>query len=66
MSLISFINSEEARFHTIKSGDTLSRISKEMYADASIFSMVFEANKLMLKDPDRIYPDQMLRISPLA
>lgn len=58
--------SEEARFHTVKSGDTLSRISKEMYGDASKYSVIFEANKPMLKDPDRIYPGQMLRIPPLA
>lgn len=58
--------SEEARFYTVKSGDTLSRISKEMYGDASKYSVIFEANKPMLKDPDRIYPGQRLRISPLA
>lgn len=58
--------SAEARFHTVKSGDTLSRISKEMYGDASKYSVIFEANKPMLKDPDRIYPGQMLRIPPLA
>ena len=51
-----------ARFYTVKSGDTLSKISKEMYRDANQYMSIFEANKPMLGDPDKIYPGQMLRI----
>jgi len=58
--------SEASRFYTVKSGDTLSKISKEMYGDATKYNAIFEANKPMLKDPDRIYPGQNLRIPPLA
>lgn len=58
--------SEASRFYTVKSGDTLSKISKEMYGDANKYTAIFEANKPMLKDPDRIYPGQNLRIPPLA
>lgn len=54
--------SEESRYYTVKSGDTLSKISKEMYGDANRYPAIFEANKPMLSDPDRIYPGQMLRI----
>ena len=53
--------SEEARYYTVKSGDTLSKISKDMYGDANQYNAIFEANKPMLKNPDRIYPGQMLR-----
>jgi nucleoid-associated protein YgaU len=52
----------ESRFHTVKSGDTLSKIAKEAYGDANAYMKIFEANKPMLKDPNKIYPGQMLRI----
>lgn len=51
-----------SRFYTVKSGDTLSKIAKEHYGDASKYQSIFEANRPMLKDPDRIYPGQSLRI----
>ena len=56
----------EARFYTVKSGDTLSKISREMYGDANRYMSIFEANKPMLSDPDKIYPGQMLRIPAQA
>jgi len=43
-------------------GDTLSKIAKEMYGDAMKYPLIFEANRPMLKDPDHIYPGQVLRI----
>jgi nucleoid-associated protein YgaU len=55
-------SSETSRFYTVKSGDTLSKISKEMYGDANKYMKIFEANKPMLKDPDKIYPGQVLRV----
>ena len=59
-------NSEpEATFYTVKKGDYLSKISKEVYGDASKYNVIFEANKPMLKDPDLIYPGQVLRIPAL-
>ena len=58
--------SEASRFYTVKSGDTLSKISKDMYGDANKYDAIFEANKPMLKSPDRIYPGQVLRVPLLA
>ena len=52
--------------YTVQSGDTLSAIAKRMYGDAGEYSRIFEANKPMLKDPDEIYPGQVLRIPPKA
>jgi nucleoid-associated protein YgaU len=52
----------EARFYTVRKGDTLSAIAKEHYGDASKYPAIFEANKPMLEHPDRIYPGQVLRI----
>ncbi len=53
---------DEARYYTVKSGDTLSKISKEMYGDANRYNEIFEANTPMLKSADKIYPGQMLRV----
>jgi len=52
----------EAKFYTVVSGDTLSKISKQFYGDANQYMKIFEANKPMLKSPDKIYPGQNLRI----
>jgi nucleoid-associated protein YgaU len=55
----------EAQWHTVVSGDNLSKIAKKFYGDANKYPVIFEANKPMLKHPDKIYPGQMLRIPPL-
>ncbi len=55
----------QAQFHTVESGDTLSGIAKKYYGDAMKYPVIFEANKPMLSDPDKIYPGQVLRIPPL-
>ena len=48
--------------YTVKSGDTLSKIAEDVYGSASDYMQIFEANKPMLSDPDKIYPGQVLRI----
>jgi len=52
----------QAKFYTIKKGDTLSKVSKEFYGDPNRYNAIFEANRPMLEDPDKIYPGQVLRI----
>lgn len=54
----------EAQWHTVVSGDNLSKIAKKFYGDANKYPLIFEANKPMLTHPDKIYPGQMLRIPP--
>jgi nucleoid-associated protein YgaU len=56
----------EGKFYTVKSGDSLSKIAKEFYGDAMKYPTIFEANKPMLSDPNKIYPGQVLRIPPGA
>ena len=56
----------EAKFYTVQSGDTLSKIAKAQYGDANKYNVIFEANKPMLTHPDKIYPGQVLRIPPLG
>jgi nucleoid-associated protein YgaU len=53
-------------FYTVKSGDTLSAIAKRYYGDANRYSAIFEANRPMLGDPDKIYPGQVLRVPRLS
>ena len=55
----------EAQFHTVVSGDTLSAIAQHYYGNAMKYPVIFEANKPMLSDPNKIYPGQVLRIPPL-
>ena len=52
----------EAQYHDVVSGDTLSGIAKKYYGDANKYPQIFEANKPMLSNPDKIYPGQKLRI----
>ncbi|PBQ08347.1 peptidoglycan-binding protein LysM [Pseudomonas congelans] len=52
----------ESKYVEVKSGDTLSAISKRVYGDANQYTKIFEANKPMLKSADKIYPGQKLRI----
>jgi nucleoid-associated protein YgaU len=55
-----------ATLYTVKRGDTLSAIAKTFYKDAGKYPRIFEANKPMLGDPNKIYPGQVLRIPPQA
>ena len=52
----------ESKFYTVKSGDNLSKISKEYYGDANQYNKIFEANRPLLKNADDIFPGQVLRI----
>ena len=52
----------EPVFHEVKAGDNLSKIAKTYLGDANRYPEIFEANKPMLSDPDKIYPGQKLRI----
>ncbi|MGF7177206.1 peptidoglycan-binding protein LysM [Azospirillum doebereinerae] len=56
----------ESQFYTVQSGDTLSKVAKQFYHDANKYPAIFDANRPMLKDPDEIYPGQVLRIPPAA
>jgi len=55
----------EATYYTVVAGDNLSKISKANYGDPNKYMKIFDANKPMLSNPDRIYPGQVLRIPPL-
>ncbi|NNG09115.1 MAG: LysM peptidoglycan-binding domain-containing protein [Arenibacter sp.] len=48
--------------HTVKSGESLSKIAKKYYGDPMKYKKIFEANTHILKNPDIIHPDQVLVI----
>jgi nucleoid-associated protein YgaU len=55
----------EAKFHTVQSGESLSLIAKKYYGNPMKYTAIFEANKPLLTNPDKIYPGQSLRIPEL-
>lgn len=50
--------------YTVKSGDSLSKISKQYYGDANEYMRIFYANRDKLRDPDKIQVGQQLTIPP--
>ena len=51
-----------SRTYTVQSGDSLSKIAKEFYGSPGEYMKIFEANRDVLADPNRINPGQTLRI----
>lgn len=48
--------------HTVKSGETLSKIAKQYYGNANKYNAIFEANRGKLKSADLIHPGDELVI----
>lgn len=52
----------EPTFHTVEKGDTLWAVAEKALGNGARYTEIFEANRPMLSDPDKIYPGQVLRI----
>ncbi len=52
----------EVEYYEIQKGDSLWKIAKNVYGNGNDYPKIFEANKEVIKDPDLIYPGQMIRI----
>ena len=57
-------SSTATRIYVVKSGDSLSKIARNEYGNANEWKRIFEANTDILKDPDKIFPGQKLKIPP--
>lgn len=53
------------KLYEVVAGDSLSKIARREYGDANAWKRIFEANQDILKDPDKIFPGQKLKIPPL-
>jgi LysM repeat protein len=51
--------------YTVEKGDSLSKIAQKVYGKASLWKKIYEANQDHIKDPDLIYPGQVLRLPAL-
>jgi len=56
----------DAQTYTVQSGDTLWKISEQVYGNGSKYMKIFEANTDILENPDRIFPGQKLVIPVLG
>ena len=65
MADIKVANSSIYHRHTVKSGETLGKIAKQYYGNASKYQEIFKANTDILKNPDLIHPGQELIIPNL-
>ena len=52
----------EAFYHVVEPGDTLGFIAKRYYGKANLYMAIFDANRGLLKDPDKIFPGQKILI----
>lgn len=57
-------SSTAEKVYMVVAGDSLSKIAKREYGNANEWPRIFEANKDILKDPNKIFPGQKLRIPP--
>ncbi len=48
--------------YEVVAGDSLSKIAKRFYGDASQWPRIHEANRDQIKNPDLIHPGQRLKI----
>jgi nucleoid-associated protein YgaU len=52
----------QKEYYTVKSGDSLSKIAKQLYGDANAWHKIHQANTDQIKDPNLIHPGQKLVI----
>ncbi len=62
--MLNVTHAEPYGVYTVKSGDTLSKLAKDIYGDAKLYPRIFEINKDQLKNPDQIKVGQVLKLPP--
>jgi hypothetical protein len=64
MVMLDVTHAEPYGLHTVVSGDTLSKLAKDIYGDPKLYPKIFELNKDQLKNPDVIKVGQVLKLPP--
>ena len=49
-------------FYVIQKGDTLWKIAEKAYGDGSKYNRIVEVNREVIRDPNKIFPGQKIRI----
>ena len=55
-------NSVQSGVYTVKPGDTLSSIAKDVLGDKAKWRIIYDKNRNTIKDPNKIYTGQSLSI----
>jgi nucleoid-associated protein YgaU len=53
---------DATQWHEVQKGETLWKIAEQYYGDGNLYPKIFDANRDILKDPNRINIGQKLRI----
>ena len=62
MVMLTVTHAEPYGLYTVKSGDTLGKLAKDIYGDAKLYPKIFDLNKDQLKNPDQIKVGQVLKL----
>ena len=57
---------QNVEYYVIVAGDNLSKIAKHFYGNPNLYPQIFEANQEVIKDPNKIFPGQKIRIPRAA
>ena len=52
----------KVEYYIIQKGDTLWKIAEKFYGNGAKYTKIVEDNKEVIKDPDKIFPGQKIRI----
>lgn len=55
----------EEIIYEVQKGDTLGKIAAYFYGDAKLYTLIFEANQNLIKDPNLIQVGWKLKIPPI-
>lgn len=55
-------NKKKSKTYKVKSGDCLWNIAKKFYGNGALYTKIYNANKSKIKNPNLIYPGQVLTI----
>lgn len=59
------VTSPQYTMYTVQKNDTLQKISKKFYGTTRKWKQIYEENKNVIKDPDKVYPGLVIKIPSL-